>query len=72
LSPRHPTRDSTSLSCAAPQPGPAGFYSSRSMSSELASVRAEIKTWERGFRNTNGRNPTIDDIKQQPTVGASR
>ncbi|KAF5352433.1 hypothetical protein D9756_006039 [Leucocoprinus leucothites] len=38
------------------------------MSSDLASVRAEVKAWERSFRETNGRNPTVDDIKKQQTI----
>jgi hypothetical protein len=42
------------------------------MSSDIANVRADIKAWERKFKETNGREPTIDDIKKQPAVGASR
>ncbi|KAJ3574030.1 hypothetical protein NP233_g2047 [Leucocoprinus birnbaumii] len=38
------------------------------MSSDLATVRAEVKAWERSFKENNGRNPTIDDIKKQPAV----
>ncbi|KAF8913045.1 hypothetical protein CPB84DRAFT_1760222, partial [Gymnopilus junonius] len=36
--------------------------------SELATVRAEIKTWERSFKSTNGRPPTVDDIRQNPAI----
>ncbi|KAF8898939.1 hypothetical protein BD779DRAFT_1666694 [Infundibulicybe gibba] len=35
---------------------------------ELANVRAQIKTWERNFKAENGRDPTIQDIKNQPAV----
>ncbi|KDR85388.1 hypothetical protein GALMADRAFT_132086 [Galerina marginata CBS 339.88] len=35
---------------------------------ELATVRAEIKAWERSFRESNGRPPTVDDIKQNPAI----
>lgn len=30
---------------------------------EIATVRAEIKSWERAFRSENSRNPTVEDIK---------
>ncbi|KAF8642006.1 hypothetical protein AX16_009728 [Volvariella volvacea WC 439] len=33
---------------------------------DLASLRSQIKEWERSFRDAHGRNPTVDDIKQQP------
>ncbi|PPQ64503.1 hypothetical protein CVT26_002042 [Gymnopilus dilepis] len=36
--------------------------------SELATVRAEIKAWERSFKSTNGRAATVDDIKQNPPI----
>ncbi len=42
------------------------------MSSDVATIRAEIKAWERSFKETNGREPTIEDIKKQPTIGVSR
>lgn len=42
------------------------------MSSDVAAIRAEIKAWERSFKETNGKEPTIDDIKKQPAVGLSR
>ncbi|KAF9566131.1 hypothetical protein CPC08DRAFT_740806 [Agrocybe pediades] len=35
---------------------------------ELASLRAEIKAWERSFKESNGRTPTVDDIKQNPLI----
>jgi hypothetical protein len=41
------------------------------MSTELASVRAEVKAWERNFKRENGRDPTVDDIRKQPAVGVS-
>ena len=37
--------------------------------SDLATVRAEIKGWERSFRATQGREPTVDDIKRLPDIG---
>ncbi|TRM65935.1 DNA replication and checkpoint protein-domain-containing protein [Schizophyllum amplum] len=37
------------------------------MAHDLA-LKAEIKAWERAFREDNGRDPTIDDIRSQPAV----
>jgi hypothetical protein len=37
--------------------------------SELSTVRAEIKEWERSFKETSGRAPTVDDIKANSTIG---
>ncbi|KAG6336145.1 hypothetical protein ID866_2955 [Astraeus odoratus] len=34
--------------------------------SDLAAVRAQIKAWERDFRSTRGRDPSVQDIKDQP------
>ncbi|KIM70388.1 hypothetical protein SCLCIDRAFT_527249 [Scleroderma citrinum Foug A] len=31
---------------------------------ELAAVRAQIKTWEREFRSAQGRDPSVQDIKE--------
>lgn len=39
---------------------------------ELATVRTEIKTWERTFKESNGRVPTVDDIRQNNHMGRSR
>ncbi|PPQ67102.1 hypothetical protein CVT25_005703 [Psilocybe cyanescens] len=36
--------------------------------SEIATVRAQIKAWERSFKDINGRPPTVDDIKQNPNI----
>ncbi|PPQ65780.1 hypothetical protein CVT24_011997 [Panaeolus cyanescens] len=36
--------------------------------STIATVRAEIKNWERSFKETNGRPPTVDDIKQNSEI----
>ncbi|KAF8203027.1 hypothetical protein BJ912DRAFT_942642 [Pholiota molesta] len=36
--------------------------------SELSTVRAEIKEWERSFKETSGRAPTVDDIKANSTI----
>lgn len=38
---------------------------------DLASLRAEIKVWERVFKAEHQRNPTIDDIKSLPKIGQS-
>jgi len=38
---------------------------------DLATVRAEIKSWERSFKETNGRPPSVDDIKQNDAIGVS-
>ena len=37
--------------------------------SPLALVRAEIKTWERDFASTHGRDPSVQDIRDQPSIG---
>ncbi|TFK30831.1 hypothetical protein FA15DRAFT_651313 [Coprinopsis marcescibilis] len=36
--------------------------------SELASLRAEVKQWEREFRATQGRDPEVDDIRKLPEI----
>lgn len=33
-------------------------------------LRTEIKAWERDFKTDNGRDPTIQDIKERPDLGA--
>jgi hypothetical protein len=38
---------------------------------DVASLRAEIKTWERTFKAKKGREPTVDDIKKLPDIGSS-
>ncbi|KAL0951455.1 hypothetical protein HGRIS_008144 [Hohenbuehelia grisea] len=35
---------------------------------DIATVRSEIKAWERTFKADNGRNPSLDDIKQLPHI----
>lgn len=35
----------------------------------LSSVRAEIKAWERNFKDEHGTHPSVQDIKQQPEIG---
>lgn len=35
---------------------------------ELAAVRAQIKTWEREFRSAQGRDPSVQDIKDHPHI----
>ncbi|KAF9650325.1 hypothetical protein BDM02DRAFT_1459970 [Thelephora ganbajun] len=35
---------------------------------DVAALRSEIKAWERDFKADNGRDPTIQDIKDQPDV----
>ncbi len=37
---------------------------------DLATVRTEIKTWERVFKDSQGRPPTLDDIKANNAIGA--
>ncbi|KAF9460150.1 hypothetical protein BDZ94DRAFT_1266769 [Collybia nuda] len=34
----------------------------------LSTVKAEIKEWERSFRSSNGKDPTIQDIRLQPHI----
>ncbi|KAF8973595.1 hypothetical protein BDZ97DRAFT_1912076 [Flammula alnicola] len=36
--------------------------------SDLSTVRAEIKAWERSFKDTNGRAPTVNDIKANNAI----
>ncbi|KAH9937232.1 DNA replication and checkpoint protein-domain-containing protein [Fomitopsis serialis] len=37
---------------------------------DVATLRAELKAWERDFRNEHSRNPTIEEIKDQPAIAA--
>lgn len=37
---------------------------------DIVALRAEIKAWERDFKTDNGRDPTIQDIKERPDLGA--
>lgn len=39
---------------------------------DLATLRADIKTWERDFKAHHGRQPTIEEIKQLPAMGTYR
>jgi hypothetical protein len=41
----------------------------KGMPPSLATVKAEIKTWERAFRAKHDRNPTRDDIKARKDIG---
>ncbi|KAK1228503.1 hypothetical protein PQX77_008443 [Marasmius sp. AFHP31] len=36
--------------------------------SDLASVRAEIKAWERSFKDENDRLPSVDDIRRNSSI----
>ena len=36
---------------------------------DVAALRAEIKAWERDFKALHGRQPSIDEIRQQPRIG---
>lgn len=36
---------------------------------DLSAIRAEIKNWERSFKQTRNRPPTVDDIKQDNVIG---
>ena len=42
-----------------------------SMAEDVASVRAEIKAWERGFLDKHERNPTVEDIRENQLIGTS-
>ncbi|OCH94726.1 hypothetical protein OBBRIDRAFT_823287 [Obba rivulosa] len=37
---------------------------------DASAVRAEIKAWERDFRAKHGRDPSIQEIRDQPTIAA--
>ncbi|GBE77803.1 hypothetical protein SCP_0106850 [Sparassis crispa] len=37
---------------------------------DVHTVRAEIKGWERDFRQKHGRDPSVDEIKAQPAIAA--
>jgi hypothetical protein len=37
--------------------------------SEITALRTEIKAWERSFKVTNGRGPSVQDIRDQPQIG---
>jgi len=36
---------------------------------DLATVRAQIKNWERSFKEKHGRPPTVNDIKENHHIG---
>ncbi|KAI3622265.1 hypothetical protein WG66_015136 [Moniliophthora roreri] len=36
--------------------------------SNITSIRAEIKAWEREFKEKNGRNASVEDIRKNPTM----
>jgi len=36
---------------------------------DLAIVRAEIKAWERSFKEDHGRAATVDDVRQDDAMG---
>ncbi|KAF9040431.1 hypothetical protein BDZ89DRAFT_1060517 [Hymenopellis radicata] len=38
---------------------------------DVASVKAEIKRWEREFREINGKDPQVQDIKDNAPIGAA-
>ena len=38
-------------------------------SMDVLTLRAEIKTWERAFRASNSRDPSVQDIKENPEIG---
>ncbi len=38
---------------------------------DVAPLRAEIKAWERDFRASHGRDPSLQEIKDQPHIGTS-
>lgn len=41
----------------------------RTRSMDAASLRAEIKSWERQFKGEHGRDASIDDIKLNVEIG---
>ncbi|KAG6854219.1 hypothetical protein C0991_009237 [Blastosporella zonata] len=38
--------------------------------SDVSTVKAEIKAWERSFKASNGRDPNVNDIKDIPDIAA--
>lgn len=38
---------------------------------DLATIKADLKAWERTFKAKNGREPKKDDIKLDPDIGTS-
>lgn len=39
---------------------------------DLPAAKAIVKKWEKGFKSQNGRDPTKEDIKQDPSgIGTS-
>ncbi|KAK7694996.1 hypothetical protein QCA50_002184 [Cerrena zonata] len=42
--------------------------SSALMDNDLLSLRADIKAWERQFKAKHARQPTVDEIRQQPAM----
>lgn len=47
------------------------FTLPRTPMADVASLRAEIKNWERTFTASEGRNPSVDDIKRLPHIGST-
>lgn len=45
------------------------LFSTTSSMAELAVVRAEIKAWERSFKEDHGRAATVDDVRQDDAMG---
>lgn len=39
---------------------------------DAQTLRTEIKSWERAFKAKHDRTPTVQDIKDNPEIGASR
>ncbi|KAG7098976.1 hypothetical protein E1B28_000863 [Marasmius oreades] len=35
---------------------------------DVASVRSEIKTWERSFKEEHGRHPSVEDVRNNPSI----
>lgn len=38
---------------------------------DVSTVRAEIKSWERLFKQQHGRDPSVQEIKDLPDIGQS-
>lgn len=39
------------------------------LKSQMNQMQAEIKNWQEAFKKKNGRKPTLDEMKSDPTIG---
>jgi len=35
----------------------------------VSALKAQIKAWERSFRQTHGKDPSVQDIRDNPDIG---